>query len=98
MQHMPKIFQAIENLDLTDDGDRPKASMMKSSVGIEEVKFSKPLKLVGKVENYLQDVIDMMRMSLKDIAADSLSRFGQKPKKEWLSDDPAQITLLINMV
>ena len=98
MQHMPKIFQAIENLDLKDDGDRPIASLIKSSVGIEEFQFSRPLKLVGKVENYLQDVIDMMRLSLKDIAADSLKRFAQKPKKEWLNDDPAQITLLVNMV
>ena len=39
-----------------------------------------------------------MRKSLKDIAADSLKRFEQKPKADWLHDDPAQITLLINMV
>ena len=39
-----------------------------------------------------------MRLSLKDIAADSLSRFGQKEKRVWLEEDPAQITLLINMV
>ena len=39
-----------------------------------------------------------MRLSLKDIAADSLARFGQKEKAVWLSEDPAQITLLINMV
>ena len=39
-----------------------------------------------------------MRLSLKDIAADSLARFGQKDKATWLGEDPAQITLLINMV
>jgi dynein heavy chain len=76
MQHMPKIFQAIETLDLESSGDRPKASKIISSVGIEEVQFSRTLTLTGKVENYLQDVIDMMRGSLKDIAADSLKRFA----------------------
>jgi hypothetical protein len=39
-----------------------------------------------------------MRFTLKEIAADSLKRFAQKEKKDWLADDPAQITLLINMV
>ena len=48
---------------------------MKSSVGVEDVKFSKDLQLKGKVENYLQDVIDTMRQSLRDIASDSLRRF-----------------------
>ena len=61
---------------MKEAGGSLSASKIISSVGVEEVEFSSPLKLVGKVENYLQDVIDMMRRSLKDIAADSLKRFG----------------------
>jgi hypothetical protein len=38
---------------------------MHTNVGTEYVVFTNPLKLQGKVETYMQDVIDMMRSSLK---------------------------------
>ena len=100
MKHMPKIFQAIETLVLSDPSNdgRVDATEMISCVGVEKVKFCKPLRLLGKVEIYLQDVIDRMRETLKVIGADSLPRFKQKAKADWLFEDPAQITLLINML
>ena len=72
MVHMPKIFQAIETLKLKEDGDRPLALGMDTCVGKEFVEFPKSLKLIGKVENYLADVIDKMRESLKIIGNQSL--------------------------
>lgn len=39
-----------------------------------------------------------MRETLKNIGSDSLQRFHAKKKQDWLFDDPAQITLLINML
>ena len=55
MVHMPKIFQAIDTLELKETGgeERPLAMGIKSSVGVEYVEFSEPLKLERKVENYL---------------------------------------------
>lgn len=76
MQHMPKIFQAIEDLKLKEEGARPFALGMNTNVGTEYVEFTSPLKLMGKVETYMQDVIDAMRSSLKDIAGASLVRLG----------------------
>ena len=38
---------------------------MNTNVGTEYVVFTNPLKLAGKVETYMQDVIDAMRNSLK---------------------------------
>ena len=38
-----------------------------------------------------------MRSSLRDIAQDSLKKFSELPKDEWLRQDPAQVTLLINL-
>lgn len=100
MIHMPKIFQAIDTLDLRENGadERPSATGIHSSVGKEFVDFTAPLKLERKVENYLQDVIDTMRSSIKNIAADSLKRFAKKEKADWLQDDPAQVSLLVNLV
>ena len=100
MVHMPKIFQAIDTLELDDSRgeERPYATGIHASVGKEFVDFDEPLKLERKVENYLQDVIDRMRRSIKTIAADSLKRFAKKDKKDWLEDDPAQVSLLVNLV
>jgi dynein heavy chain len=53
---------------------------------------------MGKVETYMQDVIDTMRGSLKQIAGDSLKRLAQMTKEQWLQNDPAQTTLLINIL
>lgn len=82
---MPKIFQAINTLKLEDNADGSKTAMgIESSVGSEYVEFSEALKLERKVENYLQDVIDRMRLSIKTIASDSLKRFKKKEKADWL--------------
>jgi hypothetical protein len=51
------------------------ATGMDTCVGKEYVEFTKPLKLLGKVENYLTDVIDTMRSSLNQIAGKSVQNF-----------------------
>lgn len=40
----------------------------------------------------------MMRASLKEIGRKSIVAFGQEEKAKWLMNDPAQITLLVNLV
>jgi len=57
---------------------------MKSCVGVESVDFTTDLALEGKVERYLQDVLDVMRSSLKDIGKKSLKLFYESEKKPWL--------------
>jgi len=96
MIHMPKIISALDSLELLEEGVRPYAKGMKASVGVEYVQFTTDLKLMGKVETYLQDVIDTMRSSLKDISKKSLKMFAEKAKADWIVMDPAQVTLLIN--
>ena len=41
------------------------------------MKLSKPLKLVGKVEIYLQDMIDAMVTTLRDVADGSFKAINQ---------------------
>jgi dynein heavy chain len=89
MVHMPKIISAMDNLELIDEGVRPFAKGMHACVGKEYVEFTEPLKLVGKVEVYLQEVIDTMRGSLKDISLSSLKKFTQIAKEDWIVQDPA---------
>lgn len=49
-------------------GERPSAEKMNATVGGEVVDFVKSLKLEGKVEVYLDDVINLMNDTLKDIS------------------------------
>lgn len=98
MRFMSKIFQAIENLELKEAGERPTAHGMHTNVGVEYVEWTSPLKLMGKVENYMQEVINSMRSSLKEVASESLKRLHTHGKEKWLTMDPAQTTLLINML
>jgi dynein heavy chain, axonemal len=98
-RHMSKIFQAIEKLELEETkGDRPSAKVMKSCVGIEEVNLSKPLKLVGKVEIYLQDIINAMISTLTNVTEVSVGNVLTLSREKWLEQDPSQITLLVNNI
>jgi dynein heavy chain len=96
MVHMPKIISAMDTLDLKEEGVRPYAKGMHACVGKEYVEFTEPLKLMGKVECYLQDIINTMRKSLSDISKKSLKNFSEIDKESWLVMDPAMVTLLIN--
>ena len=96
MVHMPKIISAMDTLELIEEGVRPFAKGMHACVGKEYVEFTESLKLIGKVECYLQDIIDTMRNSLRNISKKSLKAYAETPKAKWLVMDPAMVTLLIN--
>ena len=99
MRHMSKVFLAVQELKLEDNpGERPSASEMISCVGTETIKLHSPLKLMGKVEIYLADVIDAMRDGLKIVVQDSISRFAKSKREDWLREDPSQVTLLVNLM
>lgn len=96
MKHMPKIFGAIGDLELLEEGVRPFVKGMHACIGTEYVEFTRELKLENKVEVYLQWVIDAMRDSLRDISVSSIKKFQTIDKETWLMQDPSQVTLLIN--
>lgn len=62
---------------------------MISGVGIEQVKFAQKFKLLGKVEIYLQDIINQMNDTLKTIANSSFDAFTKMDRKEWIARDPS---------
>jgi len=81
---MSKIISALETLELIEEGVRPFAKGMHSGVGVEYVEFTEPLKLMGKVEVYLQDVLNTMRTSLRDISVKSLKKITEVTKMQWI--------------
>jgi len=62
---------------------------MISCVGKETVDFETPLLLIGKVEIYLQSIIDNMRSSIKSIVYDATDKFNTLDRKEWIAKYPS---------
>lgn len=54
--------------------------------------------MVGKVENYLQDIIDAIISTLRTISTKSFVNQANVSRAEWIKQDPAQITILVNNV
>lgn len=111
--HVPKIYLSTKKLVLDEsktgnDGviigsGRPFATKFVSDVGIEEVFFDQPIPLEGKVEVYMQMVLDGMKTTLFKAFTRSLRRYQEMPRIDWLMhkdsrtgqpSDPAQIVLL----
>jgi hypothetical protein len=108
MQHVTKVFLCtdallLEDRDGTGPGSRPTTWRFKAGVGVEEVDFNPCVKLEGKVEIYLQTVLDAQRNSLRKALESSIMRLTKQTRTEWLMDkfkdgrgtDPAQLTLLV---
>jgi len=74
---------------------------MISCVGTELVPLTSPLKLLGKVEIYLQDAINAMRSTLKDLAGAAFAQqklINKENRKDWIDKYAAQIILLTNNI
>lgn len=103
MPHMSKCFQAIEKLKLDNEdpppGTRPKGEGMESCVGKEYVPWSEHMLLEGKVEEYMNLIINKMRSELKINLFASVQAYNNpKPRDEWLFDWTSQMILVVNQI
>ena len=103
MTHMNKCFQAIEKLTLDTEkpgaGKRPKAKAIVSCVGKETIPFKSEMALAGKVEEYMNLIIDKMRSELKLHCFDAMQAYGNpKPRHEWCFDWSSQLGLVVNQI
>ena len=98
MTYIPMISSAINTLFLEEDGDKLTATGIESCIGKEEVKFDSPLNLAGEVENYFSDVLEKVKSTLKAIGGKSNKDILNMERKEWLVQDPSQITLLVSLI
>ena len=83
------------------------ATKFVAGVGSEVCTFEPPLPLEGKVEVYMQTILDAQKLSLFETLKRSLVRYQQVPRKEWVLAkeggsgrplDPAQTTLLVKQL
>jgi len=103
MSHMNKCFQAIERLTLDNAappvGVRPKATGIVSCVGKEEIPFKSDMQLAGKVEEYMNLIINKMRGELKLHCFDSMKAYNNpKPRQDWCFDWSSQLLLVVAQI
>lgn len=109
--HIPKVYLSTKTLifspDVKSEGGRPVATKFVAGVGSEVCTFEPPLPLEGKVEVYMQTILDAQKLSLFETLKRSLVRYQQVPRKEWVLAkeggsgrplDPAQTTLLVKQL
>uniref|UniRef100_A0A7S2QUS9 Uncharacterized protein n=1 Tax=Triparma pacifica TaxID=91992 RepID=A0A7S2QUS9_9STRA len=103
MRHVDKVFLATRALELEEaPGMRPKAKKFIAGVGQEDVDFEPYVPLEGKVEIYLQLVLENQVAALRKKLDKSMKNYPNMGRTDWLMhkfqgrpDDPAQISILV---
>ena len=98
-KHISKVILAIDRLELQESsGDRPSVLGMHTRVGKEYVKFTSNCKLLGKVEVYLELVLNFMKDSLKNITKECLKQSRSMETMKWIETFPSQSELLVSLI
>lgn len=106
LSHISKIYLSTKTLVLSETKSstgRPSATEFVAGVGSEVVTFEPAVPLEGKVEIYMQTILDAQKKSLFATTKRSLDRYHTMPRPEWIlakddasrPRDPAQTTLLV---
>ncbi|GMH84222.1 hypothetical protein TrST_g13493, partial [Triparma strigata] len=112
LSHTSKVYLSTKTFNLSEENGvvettsngRPIATEFVAGVGSETCDFEPPVPLEGKVEIYMQTVLDAQKLSIFQTAKRSLVRYHELTRPEWLLAkdektarplDPAQTTLLV---
>lgn len=108
LSHIPKVYLSTKTINFSEDykseDGRPVAIEFVAGVGSEICSFEPAVPLDGKVEIYMQTLLDAQKTSIFQTVKRSLVRYQQQARKEWVLAkdkvsgnplDPAQTTLLV---
>jgi dynein heavy chain len=105
--HIPKIYLSTKTLTFSDQvssSGRPIATEFIAGVGSEACTFEPPVPLEGKVEIYMQTILNAQKKSIFETVKRSLHRYQNLSRSEWVLAkdentkrplDPAQTTLFV---
>lgn len=99
--YMNKVVQAGDKLKMDVVEGKPSIiRSMNAFVGVETVIFpGGGLTITGKVENYLNDILNGVLKAIKDQAKLSNKEWAQKKEKvAWITENYAQLNLLTNNI
>ncbi|PVD38438.1 hypothetical protein C0Q70_01053 [Pomacea canaliculata] len=95
MKHLTKLFDSLAKLKLEKDSagtELKSANGMWSKDG-EYVALAKSCDLQGQVENWLNNVLDVMIITVRHEMSEAIVCYEDKARDEWLFDFPAQVAL-----
>lgn len=95
VRHLFKLFDNLKRVDFAEDADgnpTKNAVVMYSKEG-ERVELVEPCACVGSVEVWLNDLVDVMRKTLRAVLADAVDTHNVMSRPTWIDHYPAQIVL-----
>ncbi|XP_018562388.1 dynein beta chain, ciliary-like [Anoplophora glabripennis] len=94
-RHLTKLFDSLAKLIFIQEGGKntKKAKSMMSKENGEIVPFSHICDCSGKVEIWLNRVIDVKRETLHQLFGEAVITYDEKPREVWIYDFPAQTAL-----
>ncbi|KAM7359981.1 dynein beta chain, ciliary isoform 2-T2 [Cochliomyia hominivorax] len=97
-RHFIKLFDSI--LRLSYDSSTKRALGMFSKENDEYVQFTsfEGILCAGRVETWLNDLINEMRHTLHELFKRSLNVYLDKSRDKWLNDWPAQVALCCSQI
>jgi dynein heavy chain len=99
-QHINALLQGVKTLSLSGTASTVVDGAVSNEGEAVGFKRTGPLKLSGKVEIYLNDLIDKVRDELRTQLADALRDYRSKGRKrvEWLFEHIAQVVLVTTQI
>ena len=105
--HIPKIYLCTKTISFSEEkteSGRPIATEFIAGVGSEVCTFEPPVPLEGKVEIYMQTILNAQKMSIFETVKRSIYRYQHSHRSKWVLAkddliqrplDPAQTTLFV---
>ncbi len=97
LHHTPKVYLCASTFNLaekdTPEG-RPIATQLVAGVGKEVTDLAPPVPLEGKVEQYMEKLIDVIKVTLFEAVKRSIKKYHEMDRVRWLmhrmdgSDEP----------
>ncbi|KAE9347052.1 Dynein heavy chain 6, axonemal [Phytophthora rubi] len=104
-RHLPKCFDALVKLDISDDNSGTATSMTSSQDIVamispegERVAFGRTLKARGNIEDWLNAVLANMKTSLHRHIKICLGDYQHSSRETWIFRHPAQAVAVVSYI
>ncbi|XP_023680034.2 dynein axonemal heavy chain 11 isoform X2 [Paramormyrops kingsleyae] len=95
-RHLPKLFDSIAGLQFLRRQESERTNIAQGMLSKEQeyVPFQNPCHCIGAVEVWLSHLEDCMRETVRRRVAEAVASYEEKPREQWVQEQPAQVALL----
>ncbi|CAF94150.1 unnamed protein product, partial [Tetraodon nigroviridis] len=99
-KHLSKLFDNMDKMRFETDGE---GNPTKTGLGMyskeeEYVPFNQRCECTGKVEVWLNRLLDTVRSTVRHEMTEAVLAYEDKPREQWLFDYPAQVALTCTQI